>query len=113
MGFTKEEADQIKAAIIEKAPTLGVCPICGNKNWRVTNEFIALTVQEDLQSIKLAGVSLPLIPITCSNCGNTHFLNLITLGLRDLVEKKGGEKVEAKVEEEKKEPKKEEKTKVE
>lgn len=88
MAFTQEETDRIKAAIIKKAPNLAKCPICGSKNWHVGKEFVTLAAQENLQRIELAGKVLPLIPMRCTNCGNTHLLNIITLGLRDLVEEK-------------------------
>ena len=113
MAFTQEELERIVAVLREKAPNPGNCTICGNDNWEVGEEFIALVLQGDAKSLKLAGSFLPCIPVTCSKCGNTHLLNLITLGLRDLVEKKEEKRVEAKMEVEKKGAKKEEKPKVE
>ncbi|MFC2069180.1 hypothetical protein ACFLTP_09290 [Chloroflexota bacterium] len=55
-------------------------------------------IQKDVKQIKLKGPFLPCIPVTCTNCGNTHLLNLITLGLKDLVEKKEREKAKEKAE---------------
>lgn len=112
MAFTKEELERIMAALKEKVPKPENCPICGNEDWNVGDNLVAVVLQEDAKQLKLTGSILPCIPVTCSNCGNTHLLNLIILGLRDLVVKEE-KRAEAKMEVEKKEPRKEEKPKVE
>jgi len=96
LAFTKEELKRIMAALKKKAPKPENCPICGNENWQVGDEFVALVLQEDAKNLKLTGAFLPCIPVSCSNCGNTHLLSLITLGLRDLFEGRKGEKKEEK-----------------
>lgn len=88
LAFTEEEKTQIIAKIQEKTKgQIGICPICKNPNWTLNDGFIPLSLQENIRGLVLGGPILPCVSITCTNCGNTMLLNLITLGLRSLVEK--------------------------
>ncbi|MFC1984992.1 hypothetical protein ACFLUW_01140 [Chloroflexota bacterium] len=99
MAFTKDEQKLILAALEKKVPKPENCPICGNENWNVGDSMVALVVQGNAKKLNITGPIMPCIPVTCANCGNTHLLNLIGLGLRDLVEEKKREKIaEEKVE---------------
>ena len=93
MAFTNEEHERIMAALKERAPKPGNCTICGNDDWEVSDEFVALVPQGNTKKLKLTGAFLPFVLATCSNCGNTHLINLITLGLRDLFEERKEEKI--------------------
>lgn len=89
MPFTPQDKERIIAAIKEKAPQFGRCVICGQANWSLQDGFVTPTLQSNLKSVTLGGTVLPSIALTCSNCGNTHLLNVIVLGLRDLLDKAG------------------------
>lgn len=66
------------------------CVMCGTKSWNLEPYIVPLLLSKDI-SVRLGGQALPLVPLTCNNCGNTHFFNLVILGLsEEIVEKKGG-----------------------
>lgn len=55
------------------------CPMCGKNNWNIdTNIVTALRVNET-GGISLGGKVMPLIAITCMNCGNVLFINPLTI----------------------------------
>ena len=52
------------------------CPLCGNKDWTVSNQvFQALEYHEN--TLIANGATLPIVPLTCVNCGNTYFINAL------------------------------------
>lgn len=61
------------------------CTLCGRAEWVVGPEFVLLPLQANPfdGAVQIGGPSLPLMPMTCAHCGNTHLLNLIALGLDD------------------------------
>lgn len=58
------------------------CPLCGGREWSVTDKFFELREFQD-GNIIIGGNSAitPVIPVTCKNCGNTVLINAITTGL--------------------------------
>jgi hypothetical protein len=57
------------------------CSVCGTNKWNFSGGFINLTLSKNPKSTLLGGPGLPLVPLSCANCGNTHFLNLLILGV--------------------------------
>ena len=56
--------------------------LCGGRG---TNDFVYLTLQPDFGGVYVGGTGgLPSVALVCSNCGNTHLLNLVVLGLGHL-----------------------------
>ena len=90
MPFTQEEREQISSAIQAKAPQVNRCPICLNQDWSLQDGFAVPGIQDNISRIVIGGPVLPSVVIVCTNCGNTHFLNALILGLQDLVEKHRG-----------------------
>lgn len=89
--ISDEELALIGTKLNEKIKNFN-CVMCGEKNWTLEPFIAPITLSNDF-SIKLGGQMLPLVSITCTNCGNTHFFNLVTLGIADkITEKKGGSK---------------------
>jgi hypothetical protein len=90
MPFDPQTFQLILARITERLQALGrgpapVCPICGTSNW---------TVADGIATTQLTYGSSPFVPpanqisslvIICQQCGNTIFLNLLVLGLGELV----------------------------
>lgn len=63
------------------------CAVCGNPTWTIGPAYVVLPALKDPRSLALSHAGLesyPLFPINCNNCGNTHFLNLLVLGIGDL-----------------------------
>lgn len=59
------------------------CPLCGNSGWNITDKCFELREFNDGNLI-LGGPNssvLPVIPVTCKNCGNTVFVNALMTGL--------------------------------
>jgi len=58
------------------------CGVCGHFSWDVTNKLFQLS--EFNKSHVLVGGKksyVPLIPVTCDNCGNTLLLSAMIAGL--------------------------------
>lgn len=87
MAISPEHQERILARIQERAPGMGVCPICRSPEWRVQNAgYVVLTLQDNMAAFRIGGgPSMPMVTITCQNCGNTQLLNMIVLGLEDMV----------------------------
>lgn len=78
----KVNREKLIATINEKWQTK-MCPMCGKNNWTIdTNMMTMLGVGED-KSINLGGKILPVVPITCNECGNTIFVNPLAIGCVD------------------------------
>jgi len=57
------------------------CPMCGAANWKVQPSIFQMSEYSD-QGLMVGGVPLlPLVPVTCSNCGNTMLVNAVVSGL--------------------------------
>lgn len=56
------------------------CQMCGAGNWNVQDSTYQL-IEFNQGGLVLGGPVIPVIPITCSNCGNTILLNAITAGI--------------------------------
>jgi hypothetical protein len=86
MKFTEEVGQRIITALRERLPEhkLSPCGICGTNAWSIHNGYVRLSIQKDLIGVQLGGSAFPLIALICTNCGNTHLLNLKVLGLEEL-----------------------------
>jgi transcription initiation factor IIE alpha subunit len=89
MVFTKEETEKIvkkiEDAIKKKRGQGGFqCPVCTNNNFSLaggfTNDFLMDKMSGNL---RIGGPTLPSVPIVCTNCGNTFFLNAKILGIEE------------------------------
>jgi hypothetical protein len=84
--FTEPQKKEILAKILEKTKgQLGVCPICRNPQWTLNDGIVSLIVQENVHHMVIGGPTLPCVSMTCVNCGNTQLLNLLILGLGDIL----------------------------
>jgi predicted Zn-ribbon and HTH transcriptional regulator len=58
------------------------CPMCKASNWNVGMRVVILhELRADSDSPARVGLSIPVVPVMCTNCGNTVFVNAILLGL--------------------------------
>lgn len=58
------------------------CPLCGNNNWTITDRVLQLT-EFRTENVEGTNTLFPVIPLTCQNCGNTYFINVLVAGLID------------------------------
>lgn len=84
MASKKEIGDRILAVLRKKMEHGVGCPLCGKATWLLNADFISLPVTNSPRELQLGGEILPLVPITCTTCGNTQMLNLLVLGFSDL-----------------------------
>jgi hypothetical protein len=87
MKFTPEVGQQIIAALGAKLPNrqLGNCTICGVTAWELVDAFVTISLSGEPNAVQLGGQILPNAVLVCTNCGNTHLLNLNRLGLGHLL----------------------------
>lgn len=53
------------------------CPMCGSSNWNSSDKIFELREFHDGNIVLGKGKLLPVIPVTCINCGNTVFVNAL------------------------------------
>lgn len=56
------------------------CPLCGNNNWTISDQVFQ-ALEFDFKGLPLNGASYPIVPLTCTQCGNTYFINALIAGL--------------------------------
>jgi hypothetical protein len=56
------------------------CPVCAESKWLIADHIVA-PMRIEGTGIALGGSLYPFVPILCQNCGNTHFINTIIMGL--------------------------------
>lgn len=86
MASKTEVMDLVVSRLNERAGGIRDCVVCGERNWLIEPMFAQVQATRNLNVAKIGGNSFPLLPLVCQNCGNTHFLNLMVLGFRDLSE---------------------------
>jgi hypothetical protein len=73
--ITKRVIDALKVKI-----STPKCPLCGYNTWKVEASYIILPLSLDPTQSMVGGKEYPMIPMYCGHCGNTHLINLLTLG---------------------------------
>jgi len=56
------------------------CPQCGVGNWQVQDSLFELR-QFGGGGLVVGGPLIPVVPVTCANCGNTVLVNAILAGV--------------------------------
>lgn len=78
----KPDANEIIEFLNEKWKNQA-CPMCGGHEWTVGDRMFELR-EFNNGSITVGGPSssvAPVIPVVCSNCGNTILINTLATGL--------------------------------
>jgi len=75
-----------KTSLLDKLRSLGVhnhiCQICGHDTWLVNDVVFELREFTGGQLNTVNDSKLfPVVPLSCSTCGNTHLLNALILGI--------------------------------
>ncbi len=86
MALKKEAREQISQAVNAHADSMRACAVCGHKAWTLADGMLTLPVRDSLDVLNSGDRVLPSAAIVCDNCGNTHLLNLLVLGLGHLLE---------------------------
>lgn len=57
-----------------------ICPMCGTGAWNVSDKVFELREFHDGNIVLGVGPIIPIIPVTCDNCGNVVLINAIVAG---------------------------------
>jgi rubrerythrin len=80
MKLSNKQKELLKEKLDKQ--TRFVCPVCGQGHIAVSDRLFELREFEGGNLIVGGGSSLiPLIVLTCQNCGHVFFLNAIALGI--------------------------------
>lgn len=82
LAITPELKNKIIEKLNQRAPT-AICPVCQRDRWTLSDGLTMFILQEQVPGIVIGGPVMPCIAIVCTNCGNTHFLNLFVLGVAE------------------------------
>lgn len=82
MKLTKDQREKIDSFIKNKWALPPTCPICHKNSWNISPEVFELRSFQG-GSMVIGGKSgiMPLIPVTCNECGNTILFNALIAGL--------------------------------
>jgi len=64
------------------------CPLCGVGNWNISDSVFELREYHGGNLVIGAGPIVPIVPVTCSNCGNTIMINALLSGAVEKPKKK-------------------------
>lgn len=67
----------------ELSSKLNICPVCGEHHFVLGNTLCTPLNMIDSGNLDIGGKILPLVPVTCENCGYTMFFNSKVLGCLD------------------------------
>ncbi len=62
-------------SIINEKWTTKTCPMCSCNSWIVDDSMVTPLEIGEKKDLRLGGKMMPLVPVTCTNCGNTVFVN--------------------------------------
>jgi hypothetical protein len=89
MPFSPDVFQRIITAVAAKnVRTPGIvpdCSFCGHPRWTVGDGFVTFYLTYGYSPFQPGGNTLPSLALICQNCGNTVFLNILMLGLGDLI----------------------------
>ncbi len=83
MLLTEEQKKKIIDTLSTKK-AVNACPRCGKTAFTLVDGIFNQTVQSNIKSISLGGISIPTVIVSCDNCGFLSQHSIGVLGLLDL-----------------------------
>lgn len=87
--LTAEDQQKVVQAINAKTNGQGPgpCSVCRTNSWQLQDGIyvVPAVAAHNLTPVALAPAVYPMVAISCVNCGNTHFLSIVYLGISDLL----------------------------
>lgn len=82
MRLSEDQARTIIQRLDSTAANRQPCPVCGNTQWTLNDKVFEIREFQG-GSLVLGGNTsiLPVVAVSCTSCGYTHFLNAIRLGV--------------------------------
>lgn len=59
------------------------CPMCGQNHWNIDKNMMSPMKLGNKGDIQLGGQIMPLVAVSCLNCGNVIFVNPLIIGAVD------------------------------
>jgi len=84
--FIADGVDKRVVAALQRRGLPNDCAVCGWHEWTLLAGYVTLLIALQTPG-RFSQELLPSVAMVCKNCGNTHLLNLIQLGLGDLIPK--------------------------
>ena len=81
MHLTPEQQHILISNISRLVARQGPCSLCNSSKWEVSDTIFELREFNGGDLVQGGDSIYPVIPITCSNCGNTLFLNAVKMGV--------------------------------
>ena len=83
--LTNDDRKRVLQWISEKAPLIGKCPTCSQRNWGLLEHFVQHQIFYPDGNIRIGGgVAYPAVALICGNCGNTQLINAVMMNLPSL-----------------------------
>ena len=79
--LTPEQRDKAIAWVNQHFKAPQQCPVCTSSNWVVGDRLWAPNIFRSDGGLSIGGTAMPLLVLTCTTCGYTHFLNAVLAGL--------------------------------
>lgn len=83
MKLTKKQTDLIVDRLNAYKDKRQPCPICGGTQWIISDTIFEIR-EFNMGNMVIGGANsaiIPMIPISCANCGYMRFLSAIKLGI--------------------------------
>ena len=77
MKLDFEQKEKVKQLLDEKTSEKVLCPVCGHKEWNLSDTIFEIREYHGGDFIAGKGSIVPVIVLTCTNCGNSLFFNAI------------------------------------
>ena len=89
MQSLKTATTKLNDALDARGVTMRSCSVCGEeKSFFLAAGYAVIAASPVGNVTTISGLSMPLLPLCCVKCGNTVFLNALSLDLgNDLIEK--------------------------
>jgi hypothetical protein len=59
------------------------CPMCSKNNWNIDPNMVTALRLTENGGVSLGGNMIPLVAVTCLNCGNVVFVNPLVINAVD------------------------------
>jgi len=57
------------------------CNFCNGNQWTLNNELVGLPVFDTEHKMTVEGSLMPMVVLTCNNCGHAHYFSAMKLGI--------------------------------
>lgn len=82
MKLTKEQQSSVLSKLNEYKDKRRPCSICGNNNWTLSDTVFEIReFTKGIWSVEGPLSTMPLIAVSCTECGHTKFISAIKIGI--------------------------------